>query len=80
MSKTDIICAIALMTFVAICFGGIAVFATWSILTASPDALLTEHIGNGFGAFAGVEGVVIFLFLSYGVWKHPEHDAVLGRC
>lgn len=79
MSKFDIICFIALMSFVSTCFGGIAVGATWSIVTASHDALLSYHISNGFAAFAGVEMAAVFLFLSYGVWKHPDHDAVLGR-
>jgi hypothetical protein len=80
MSKFDIICFVAIMSFVSICFGGIAVGATWSIVTASQDALFSSHISNGFAAFVGVEGAAVCLFLSYGLWMNPDHDAVLGRC
>ena len=80
MSRVDIIVFITIMTFVSVCYGGISIVAVWTIATAPQEMLTSFYFSNGVAAFVGVEGALFCIGLSIGLWKNPDHDAVLGRC
>lgn len=76
MSRSDIICAIAIMCFTSLCFGGLAAGATWSVVTAPQGS---PWLSNSLAASFSIFAAAVFLWLSIGLWKNPDHDAVLGR-
>lgn len=77
MSRSDIICVIAIFSFCSLCFGGIAVGAAWSVIVAPQES---PWLSNSLAALYGAWASALFVWLSFGLWKNPDHDAVLGRC
>ena len=51
MSRSDIICVIVIFSFCSLCFGGLGVWATWSVIMAPPVSYWW-HAGFG-GSFLG---------------------------
>lgn len=80
MSRSDIICAIALLSFVSLCFGGISTGAIWATTALPQGSAFSAYFNTVGPAIIGIEGTFVCIFLSVGLWKHPDHDAVLGRC
>ena len=80
MSRSDIICAIALLCFVSACFAGLSAGATWSAIVLPQGSAFDAYFGTIGPAIVGIESTFVCIFLSVGLWKHPDHDAVLGRC
>lgn len=76
MSRSDIICAIALLSCVSLCFGGISTGAIWSAVMLPQGSAFGAYFNTVGPAIVGIEGAFVCIFL----WKHPDHDAVLGRC
>ena len=78
MTKKDIFAVIAILSFVSICYGGIAIGTLWFI-PSEQEVSMSIHIANGFAVLAPLVGIVVNTFLSVGLWINPDHDAVLGR-